>query len=156
MTDPRQSEQGRFARDALKTLQETVGGLNLDNFIVRHIAAWSRSIVADAWRTIDEEKREELMDEIAPLPASRSFGTEEAKRFDLLIFSLQLALLKGSKRFDTLQKAAAARSRSALEEQTGIPAIAHQAALIEEIQTDQWWKASPSRCEARQVAAARS
>jgi hypothetical protein len=29
---------------------------------------------------------------------------------------------------------------SALEDQTGIPAIAHQAVLLEEIQTDQWWE----------------
>jgi type I restriction enzyme, R subunit len=29
---------------------------------------------------------------------------------------------------------------SALEDQTGIPAIAHQAVLIEEIQTDLWWE----------------
>lgn len=73
------------------------------------------------------------------MPSERGFGTEEAKRFDLLMFSLQLALLKGSKRFDTLKKQLL-EIASALEDQTGIPAIAHQAVLIEEIQTDQWWE----------------
>ena len=52
---------------------------------------------------------------------------------------MQLALLKGSKRFDTLKKQLL-EIASALEDQTGIPAIAHQAVLIEEIQTDQWWE----------------
>ncbi|ESY71896.1 hypothetical protein X743_19070 [Mesorhizobium sp. LNHC252B00] len=93
----------------------------------------------EAWIAIDDEKRKELVDEIAPLPSAKQFGTEEAKRFDLLMFSLQLALLKGSKRFDTLKKQLL-EIASALEDQTGIPAIAHRAVLIEEIQTDIWWE----------------
>ena len=50
----------------------------------------------------------------------KSLGTEEAKRFDLLMFSLELALLKGSKRFDALKKQLL-EIASALEDQTGIP-----------------------------------
>jgi type I restriction enzyme R subunit len=137
--DPPPSEEAIHA-DALKTLQDTVGGLNLDNFIVRqHRRAVEKYRVPEAWQDINEEKREELVEEIAPLPSARGFGTEEAKRFDLLMFSLQLALLKGSRRFDTLKKQLV-EIASALEEQTGIPAIAHQAVLLEEIQTDQWWE----------------
>ena len=126
--------------DARKTLQEIVTGLNLDNFIVRQRRRTVEKYrEAQAWASIDDEKRKELVDEIAPLPSPKSLGTEEAKRFDLLMFSLELALLKGSKRFDTLRKQLL-EIASALEEQTGIPAIAHQAALIEEIQTELWWE----------------
>jgi type I restriction enzyme, R subunit len=125
---------------ALKTLQDTVIGLNLDNFLVRQRRrAVEKYREPKAWVPIDDDKRKELVEEIAPLPSERGFGTEEAKRFDLLMFSLQLALLKGSKRFDTLKKQLL-EIASALEDQTGIPAIAHQAVLIEEIQTDQWWE----------------
>jgi type I restriction enzyme, R subunit len=125
---------------ALKTLQDTVTGLNLDNFLVRQRRrAVEKYREPKAWIPIDDEKRKELVEEIAPLPSERGFGTEEAKRFDLLMFSLQLALLKGSKRFDTVKKQLL-EIASALEDQTGIPAIAHQAVLIEEIQTDQWWE----------------
>jgi type I restriction enzyme, R subunit len=125
---------------ALKTLQDTVTGLNLDNFLVRQRRrAVEKYREPEAWIPIDDEKRKELVDEIAPLPSERGFGTEEAKRFDLLMFSLQLALLKGSKRFGTLRKQLL-EIASALEDQMGIPAIAHQAVLIEEIQTDQWWE----------------
>ncbi|QWG12797.1 DEAD/DEAH box helicase family protein [Bradyrhizobium sediminis] len=125
---------------ALKTLQDTVTGLNTDNFLVRqHRRAVEKYREPKAWVPIDDDKRKELVDEIAPLPSERGFGTEEAKRFDLLMFSLQLSLLKGSKRFDTLKKQLL-EIASALEDQTGIPAIAHQAVLIEEIQTDQWWE----------------
>ena len=125
---------------AAKTLQDIVGGLHEDNFIVRqHRRAVEKYREPQAWNSIDDGKRKELVEEIAPLPSSHMLGTEEAKRFDLLMFSLELALLKGSKRFDILRKQLL-EIASALEDQTGIPAIAHQAALIEEIQTDQWWE----------------
>jgi type I restriction enzyme, R subunit len=125
---------------ALKTLQDTVTSLNLDNFLVRQRRrAVEKYREPKAWVPIDDEKRKELVEEIAPLPSERGLGTEEAKRFDLLMFSLQLALLKGSKRFDTLRKQLL-EIASALEDQTGIPAIAQQAVLIEEIQTEQWWE----------------
>jgi type I restriction enzyme R subunit len=125
---------------AAKTLQDIVGGLNADNFIVRqHRRAVEKYGEPKEWNSIDDEKRTELIEEIAPLPSSHMLGTEEAKRFDLLMFSLELALLKGSKRFDTLRKQLL-EIASALEDQTGIPAIAQQAVLIEEIQTDHWWE----------------
>ena len=122
-------------------MQDTVTGLNLDNFLVRQRRrAVEKYREPKAWVPIDDEKRKELVEEIAPLPSERGpFGTEEAKRFDLLMFSLQLALLKGSKRFDTLKKQLL-EIASALEDQTGIPTIAQQAVLLEEIQTDQWWE----------------
>ena len=114
--------------------------MNLDNFIVRQRRrAVEKYREPDAWKAIDDEKREELVKEVAPLPSAQRLGTEEAKRFDLLMFSLELALLKGSKRFDTLKKQLM-EIASALEAQAGIPAIAHQAVLIKEIQTDQWWE----------------
>ena len=126
--------------DALKTLQETVTGLNPDNFIVRqHRRAVEKFAKPEAWATLDPATRDELVKEIAPLPSALQLGTEEAKRFDLLMFSLELALLKGTKRFVTLKKQLI-EIASALEEQTGIPAIAQRAALLEEIQTDQWWE----------------
>ena len=126
--------------DALKTLQEVVGGMNLDNFIVRqHRRAVEKYSKPEAWNKLDEDTRSELVDEIASLPSATGLGTEDAKRFDLLMFSLELALLKGSKRFDGLKKQLL-EIASALEQQTGIPSIAHQAALIEDIQTDQWWE----------------
>ncbi|HVJ78253.1 MAG TPA: DEAD/DEAH box helicase family protein [Hyphomicrobium sp.] len=126
--------------DALTTLQEVVAGLNRDNFIVRqHRRAVEKYARPEAWTKLDDDTRQELVEEIAPLPSAKGYGTEEAKRFDLLMFSLQLALLKGSKRFGALKKQLL-EIASALEDQTGIPAIAHQSELIEEIQTDQWWE----------------
>jgi type I restriction enzyme R subunit len=125
---------------ALAVLRETVAGLNPDNFIVRQKRrAVDKYLKDDAWGTIDDGAREELVEEIAPLPSSRDLGTEEAKRFDLLMFSLELALLRGSKRFVDLKKQFL-EIVSALEDQVAIPGIAARATLIEEVQTDQWWE----------------
>jgi type I restriction enzyme R subunit len=134
---PRSEQEIRA--DAAKTLQDIVGGLNVDNFTVRqHRRAVEKYREPKAWIAIDDEKRKELVEEIAPLPSSHTLGTEEAKRFDLLMFSLELALLKG-RPFDALRKQLL-EIASALEDQTGIPAIAQHLELIEEIQTDQWWE----------------
>jgi type I restriction enzyme, R subunit len=125
---------------AAKTLQDIVSGMNEENFIVRqHRRSVERYRQPEAWDKIDDEKRKELVDEIAPLPSSHMLGTEDAKRFDLLMLQLELALLRASKRFGTLSKQLL-EIASALEEQTAIPPIALQAELIEEIQTDQWWE----------------
>lgn len=126
--------------NASKALQDTAAGVNLDSFIVRpYRRAVEKYRKPEAWSTISDEARDELIEEVAPLPSAMNFGVEEAKRFDLLMFSLELALLKGSKRFDTLRKQLM-EIAAALLLQTGIPAIAHHAALIEEVQTDQWWE----------------
>jgi type I restriction enzyme, R subunit len=132
--------ENEIRTDAVKVLRDTVAGLNLDNFIIRqHRRAVEKYQKSESWTALDADARQELIEEISPLPSANALGTEEAKRFDLLMFSLELALLKGSKRFEQLRKQLR-EIASALEEQTGIPAIAHQAVLIEEIQTDQWWE----------------
>jgi type I restriction enzyme R subunit len=125
---------------ALSALQETVSGVNIDSFIVRqHRRVVEKYREPEAWRVIDDKVRQELADEITQLPSAIDLGTEEAKRFDLLMFSLELAQLKTSKRFDALKKQLMAIA-AALELQMAIPAVARHAVLIEEIQTETWWE----------------
>jgi len=125
---------------ALQVLHQTVTGLNLDNFLVRQKRRVVEKYQADdAWTKLDEAARTELVEEIAPLPSAHELGTEEAKRFDLLMFQLELALLKGSNRFGALKKQLL-EIASALEDQTAIPGIAARAELIEAIQTSEWWE----------------
>lgn len=79
--------------------------MDLDSFMVRQKRRTvEKYLKPEAWNAIDEAAREELVEEVAPLPTAKRHGTEEAKRFDLLMFSLELALLKGSKRFDKLRR----------------------------------------------------
>lgn len=136
--NPPSEEQVKAA--ALGVLRETVAGLNLDDFLVRQKRRIVEKYQADAaWSKLDEDAREELVEEIASLPSSHELGTEDAKRFDLLMFQLELALLKGSKRFEALRKQLV-ETASALEDQIAIPGIAARAELIESIQTQEWWE----------------
>jgi type I restriction enzyme R subunit len=124
----------------LDALRDYVAGMNLDNFVVRpHRRAVERFQVEGAWVDVDPEARTQLLDEVAPLPSERSLGTEPAKRFDLLMLNLQLALLKGSKSFERYRKQLLLIA-GALEEQLSIPLVARQQELILEIQTDLWWE----------------
>jgi type I restriction enzyme R subunit len=128
-------------RDAALDFMKTyVGTMNLDNFIVRS----KRKLVEkyqspEGWSDFSDAMRDELVDEVAPLPNEMKSEPEEAKRFDLLMFNLQLALLKGSRSFDRLKKQLI-EIASALDEQTAIPSIAAQHALILDILSDPWWE----------------
>src|SRR5690606_5121002 len=94
---------------------------------------------SEPWATLSDEMRDELVDDVAPLPNAMKSEPEEAKRFDLLMFNLEIALLKGSKRFERLKKQLVDIA-SALDEQTAIPVIATQHALILDILSDTWWE----------------
>jgi type I restriction enzyme R subunit len=126
--------------DALDVLRTYVSGMNFDNFIVRgKRRAVEKYKTEDAWRELTDAVRDELLDEVAPLPSEVKGDVEEAKRFDLLIFGLELALLKGHKSFDRLKKQLI-EIASALGEQTAIPIIAAQHSLILDILSDPWWE----------------
>jgi len=124
--------------DARQTLQGVVAAMNLDNFVVRTerelVEKYQRE---DAWATITDQTIDEL-GKIAGLPSSASMGSEDAKRFDLLMFNLQLAVIQGSKRFEKW-KQQLVEIAAMLETKTNIPAIACHGALLQDIQSDQWW-----------------
>jgi type I restriction enzyme, R subunit len=134
------TDEAELKAQTLAMLRDYVSGMNIDNFVVRpHRRVVERFQVEDAWSEIGDEARHELLDEVAPLPSDRQLGTEPAKRFDLLMLNMQLALLKQSKSFDRLRKQLLLVA-AALEEQFSIPIVAQQQELILEIQTDPWWE----------------
>ncbi len=134
------ADEDALRSQTLAVLRDYVAGMNLDNFVVRpHRRVVERFQAEGVWADINEEARGELLDEVAPLPSERSLGTEPAKRFDLLMLNLQLALLKSSKSFDRYRKQLLLIA-AALDEQFSIPIVARQQELILEIQTDPWWE----------------
>ncbi|WP_448950227.1 DEAD/DEAH box helicase family protein [Labrys neptuniae] len=125
---------------ALDFLKDYVAGMNLDNFVVRGKRRVVEKYKTSAgWAELTETVRTELVEEIAPLPSEIAIEPEEAKRFDLLMFGLELALLKGSKSFERYKKQLI-EIASALDEQTAIPIIAAQHPLILDILSDAWWE----------------
>ena len=121
-------------------LRDYVAGMNIDNFIVRpRRRSVERFQRPESWLAIDQATRDELVNQVADLPTDLRLGNEAAKRFDLLMLNLQLALLRGSRSFDRHRKQLLLIA-GALEEQFAIPVVAAQQELILEIQTDAWWQ----------------
>jgi type I restriction enzyme R subunit len=121
-------------------LQEEVAAMNVDNFVVRA----KRKLVEkfakpEAWTRLSGEDFNALGHEIAGLPTELPAENEEAKRFDLLILNLQLAILNAEPSFTRLQRQVVTIA-GLLEEQSTIPMINKQLALIQDIQSDGWWE----------------
>ena len=114
--------------------------MNIDNFIVRP----KRRLVEiyrnpDSWKKIGAEQRRELSEQVAGLPSELPSEDEEAKRFDLLMLRLQLAVLRTDPVFAKLRDQVISIA-DALEAQSSIPMIRERLELIQEIQTDAYWQ----------------
>ena len=121
------------------TLHSEVTLMNPDNFIVRpHRRHLEKFAVRDQWGKLSDEDALEVRLHLAGLPAELPQEDETAKRFDLLLLNLQLALLEKSGSFarnrDKVMEIAAR-----LEGKGTIPMVAQQIELILDLQTESWW-----------------
>lgn len=73
------------------------------------------------------------------LPTELELEPEEAKRFDLLIIRLQLAVMKKQKSFTRWRDQVTALA-GALLEMASIPMVRAQLPLIEELLSEPWWQ----------------
>jgi type I restriction enzyme, R subunit len=81
----------------------------------------------------------ELAAELAGLPSELDPEGEEAKRFDLLVLNLTLAVLRSEPGFMRLRDQVKTLA-GLLEEKSAIPMVREQIALIQDLQTDEWWQ----------------
>jgi type I restriction enzyme R subunit len=126
--------------DVASLLNTEVAAMNLDNFVVRP----KRRLVEmyakpEAWEVLSNESRSELGQEVAGLPSELASEDEEAKRFDLLILKLQLAVLRVEPSFERLRDMVKSIA-GALEEKANIPMVGPHLPLIQDLQTDEWWQ----------------
>jgi type I restriction enzyme, R subunit len=117
-------------------LRQEVSAMNVDNFVVRP----KRRLVEiyakpEAWKSVKADRVAEL----SGLPTELKSEDEEAKRFDLLILNLQLAILRAEPAFTRLRDQVRTIA-GLLEENARIPAIQQQMVLIQELQTEEWWE----------------
>lgn len=135
----RQAEAALRA-DVAELLRGEVAAMNVENFLVRPRRELVEAYAGpQAWAKLDEAARRRLADEVAGLPSEREPEGLEAKRFDLMMSSLQLCVLGQAPSFAKL-KARVVEIASALEEQSNIPAVREHLAFLEEVQTDGWWR----------------
>jgi len=136
--DPRTPSEVRGA--VAELLQREVAAMRLDNFVVRpHRRLVEKYAQPEAWLALAREALAELSHEVAGLPTELDPETEEAKRFDLLALSLQLALLRSDPGFERLRDRAK-EIAGLLAEKDAIPTVREQMPLIQDVQTDEWWQ----------------
>ena len=139
------SHEGNSAIEELRLetaglLHDEVKGRNLDNFVVRpRRRLIERYSNAEAWGSLTPDSLSELAHQVAGLPSEIETDEEEAKRFDLLILNLQLAVLKSSQGFVRLRDQVIAFA-GLLEEKASIPMVREHMELIQEIQSDEYWE----------------
>ncbi len=127
-------------KEVATTLQKEVAAMNVDNFVVRP----KRRLVekyaqAEAWETLPPEAAAELTQEVSGLPSEIAAEDEDAKRFDLLMLRLQLAVLRVEPAYTRLSEQVR-EFAGLLEEKSSIPMVHQQMALIQDLQTDEWWQ----------------
>jgi len=136
--DPKTDEELRQAIVGL--LHRETAAMNVDNFVVRP----RRRIVEKyakigAWSRLSPDARMELSHEVAGLPTELEPENEEAKRFDLLVLRIQLTMLRAEPGFERLRDQVKELA-GMLEEKSAIPMVQAQLALIQEVQSDEWWQ----------------
>jgi type I restriction enzyme R subunit len=114
--------------------------MNVNNFIVRP----RRRLVEQyaqksAWQKLDAAARSQLADEVAGLPAELDPEDQEAKRFDLLLLRLQIALIRSEPEFTSMRDQVKGFA-GLLEEKSTIPMVQQQLELIHQVQSDEWWQ----------------
>ncbi|MFF0511068.1 DEAD/DEAH box helicase family protein [Streptomyces sp. NPDC004250] len=124
-------------------LHHTVTGMNLDNFLVRpHRREIEVFSDFGSWHRVDDDADTAIREHLLGLPSEfrpddEETG-EEAKRFDLMAYGLQLAALEGGKEFAKLRTKIQDIASNLLTK-TNIPAVGEQAELLEAVAGDEWW-----------------
>jgi type I restriction enzyme, R subunit len=120
-------------------LRTEVAAMNVNNFVVRpHRRLVEKFREAKAWEHLDVGDLSALATDVAGLPAELDREPEEAKRFDLLMLSLELALLRTEPGFPRLQEQVR-QIAGLLEAYANVPSVAKELPLIADVQTDDWW-----------------
>ncbi len=128
--------------DLAQRLYQEVASMNHNNFLVRpHREQIDTFTDFDSWLRLTPEAHAEVVDHLTGLPTTfrENDTSEEAKRFDLLALSLQLALINAEPGYALLQ-ARVKEIASTLLDQLTIPAVRAQQELLDELAGDEWWQ----------------
>ncbi len=131
----------RALRDDLTAgLRAIVAGMNPNNFLVRARREWVQKwSAAQPWQHLTNESAAEAAVQLADLPSSVTDDDEAAKRFDLLLLNLQLAVLDDDRStVDRLRGRVQAIAANLLGK-TAIPAVAAELAILGDVESDDWW-----------------
>ena len=122
-------------------LCSTVKTMDRDNFIVRRQLETVESFSArERWDNIDDIDFINIEKKLSKLPNKNEDEEETCKSFDLMILNSQLAIYgKDAKKLEKYQKDLI-KIASKLEQKSSIPMVNKELEIIQEIQTDEFWR----------------
>jgi len=122
-----------------ETLRQQIEAMNIDNFVVRpHREVVEKFREPAVWEELSPDEFEELEYVLAGLPNELDPEDETAKRFDLLMLKIQLAVLINDLSFTKLRDQVK-EIANRLEEKRTIPMVSEQFELILDLQQDEYW-----------------
>lgn len=128
-------------QEVQQSLQNEVKSMNTDNFIVRseleHVEHFKNDTT---WNNLDDLAIGTLREHISKLPNQLESEILEANLFDLLCYNLELAVLEQNNTAINGYASKVIEIASKLETKVNIPVVKAQIALIQEIQTAEYWK----------------
>jgi len=137
---PGVSEGSTLRGELVDLLHAEVAAMNTANFIVRtELEHVTRFAEREQWDALDATALVELRDHVAGLPSEQDPEHITAKLFDLTCINLQIALLEGSGDFVRLRDKVI-EIAAELEALGGIPVVAAQLPLIQELQAEAFWE----------------
>jgi len=134
-------EQRELADGYIDELNQTVAQLDRERFVVK---AKLRTVVEfsnkERWQNISKSDMLDINTDLSSLVLPHKDDDELARRFDVLILNYQLALLTGSYSTDRYITKISSTAKALLKK-LNIPAVALQTSLLNELQTEVFWKA---------------
>ncbi len=134
-------EQRTLAKSYLDELHQLVTGLDSDRFVVkaemRTVTEYSNKT---RWGSLSKSDMLEINTHLSQLVLPKKEDDEFARRFDILVLNYQLALLTGAYSTNGYINKISDTAKSLLKKQN-IPAVAMQAPLLNELQTEPFWQA---------------
>lgn len=133
-------EDIKLASAYLDELHQLIATLDHNRFMVRKELRLVKEYEhRSRWENLSPMDRAEIGGHLSCLPAISPHDDETAKRFDLIVLNLQLAILSGSSTRLNLVKKIVSLARL-LEKKQNIPIVQQHIQTIKNIQSEQFWK----------------
>ncbi|MGB3926454.1 MAG: DEAD/DEAH box helicase family protein [Caldicoprobacterales bacterium] len=127
----------KYREELVKDLLASVRILNDDSFRVRmHFKYIEKYRNKDAWNSLDTLAVSEIKEHIAPL-VENLHDNELAKRFDYLIYTIDLAYLQNKNATKPIRNVI--NTAENLSKKTSIPEVKEKLHIIEKVQTEEFW-----------------
>ena len=130
----------QLAKTYIDELHLLIATLDQNRFVVRKkLRLVNRFTHRDKWENISKGDFAEICSHLANLPAIADNDDEAAKRFDLIVLNLQLAIIANNTKQENLIRRIGSIGKLLMKKKN-IPSVNQKIDTIKAIQTDEFWQ----------------